>query len=357
MTAPTNSSLAVKQNGTDKAIVSPTVTKARELAQRIKYMIVNGNRLADAEVFALAQYSAANDLNPFAGECYYLPGTGPCPGIVGWRKKAQEQLNFEAAAQNETGAHMWTDDRPANIGEARFDPKAGDIAVVVTLHDFLSNKRWRQAYFTTLRELKALGYEQEEAKTEAKLMVGPEPVWTGIGVVFAGETFGKSEKFDRYERAKKRAEKVALRKRFPRVNLPEPVDADEDVIDVQYSDMDKPEETRSINQNLAELGFPPEPEKISGAPVGVASPEIQGYVEPGELVDLPQEDDPEDEQPTDTDPYADLKTEAAADPVKAFWHLQQRIGFDKKDAQAIITGCKGDMPKAFAALLRNAPPA
>jgi phage RecT family recombinase len=57
------------------------------------------------------------------------------------------------------------------------------------------------------------------------------------------------------------------------------------------------------------------------------------------------------------DPYADLKELAKTKIADAFWNLQKRIGYSKEDAQAIITGCKGDMPKAFAALLRNAPPA
>jgi recombination protein RecT len=57
------------------------------------------------------------------------------------------------------------------------------------------------------------------------------------------------------------------------------------------------------------------------------------------------------------DPYADLKELAKTKITDAFWSLQKRIGYSKEDAQAIITGCKGDMPKAFAALLRNAPPA
>lgn len=238
----------------------------KEMARRIKYMIVNGNKLQDQEVYALATYATTNDLNPFAGECYYLPGAGPVPGIAGWRKKAQEQLDFEAARQN-TQAHFWIEVREATQDEAPH--KDGDIAVHVTLHDWLSNRRWRTSLFETLRELKDLGFPHSDALRTAKDMVGPEPVWTGIGTVYAAEKFGKDgqpEKWSRRERAEKRAEKVALRKRFPRVNLPEPSGqvVDADAIDVQYSEQEQqaelPEGKKAdTNQILAELGFAPEP--------------------------------------------------------------------------------------------------
>lgn len=235
--------------------------KARELASRIKYMIVNGNRLQDAEVFALAQYAAANDLNPFAGECYYLPGSGPCPGVAGWRKKAQEQLEYEADREGAKGAHFWTEDRAAEPGETMFNPDKGDIAVFVTLHDWLSNTRWRKAIFETMRQLHDFG--QDATIEAAQRFVGPEPVWTALGVVYGSEKFaadGKAEKFDRYERAKKRAEKLAIKKRFPRVNLPEPAQADaaHDVLDLR---MIEPERQRlPEGQIMAELGYAPEPQ-------------------------------------------------------------------------------------------------
>lgn len=228
--------------------------RAREIATRVKYMIQNGRKLEDQEVYALAQYCAANDLNPFAGEAYYMPGAGPVPGIAGWRKKAQEQLNWEAENQKELGAHFWCDVREATTEEAKHDPNRGDIAMFVTLHDWLSNKRWRRAFFETVRELKELGYSLEDANAQAKVMVGPEPVWTGVGTVYAEENFGKGEKFNRAERAAKRAEKIALRKRFPRVSLPEPAGAEHDAYDGEWTEAE-PAPRKSEADLLGDLGY------------------------------------------------------------------------------------------------------
>ena len=38
-----------------------------------------------------------------------------------------------------------------------------------------------------MRELKELGYSLEDANAQAKVMVGPEPVWTGVGTVAAAK--------------------------------------------------------------------------------------------------------------------------------------------------------------------------
>lgn len=244
--------------------------RAREIAQRVKFMIQNGRKLEDQEVYALAQYCAANDLNPFAGEAYYMPGAGPVPGIAGWRKKAQEQLNWEAENQKELGAHFWCDVREATTEEAKHDPNRGDIAMFVTLHDWLSNKRWRRAFFETVRELKEIGYSLEDANAQAKIMVGPEPVWTGVGTVYAEEIFGKGEKFNRAERAAKRAEKIALRKRFPRVSLPEPASAEHDAYDGEWVEAD-PAPRKSEAELLGDLGYDAQPApKQPAAPVTVS---------------------------------------------------------------------------------------
>lgn len=236
-------------------------TKARDLASRLKFMIANGNKLEDKEVYALAQYSAANDLNPFAQECYYLPGIGPCPGIVGWRKKAQEQLIWEAEKAGVNGAHFWIESRDAQPGEAVFDPSK-DIAVIVTLRDWLSSSRWRHEVFETARQLKEFG--SKDPMQEAKDFVGPEPVWTGAGVVYGSENFGARDKFDRRERAAKRAEKIALRKRFPRVNLPEPIGAEVDFVDASFSE-EQTRPTHTESENMRALGFDVDPEPAQTA--------------------------------------------------------------------------------------------
>jgi hypothetical protein len=237
-------------------IESPTIHKAREFASRLKFMIVNGNKLEDREVYALAHYSAANGLNPFAQEAYYLPGTGPVTGIVGYRRKAQEALNEECEHYNiKDPQRFWVETREATPDEALFD--ANDIAVFVTLHDSLANKAWRQSYFETARELKALG--EEKYFEVAKEFVGKEPVWTGVGVVYASESFsapGKKEKFDRFERAAKRGEKIALKKRFPSLQQFESAEDDHaDAISVSFVEQEELPESVDVDATLEELGY------------------------------------------------------------------------------------------------------
>lgn len=254
------------------AIAAPSdaqTLQARSMAKRLKYMIVNGNKLSDAEAYALAWYSTCNGLNPFAQECWYLPGIGPCPGIAGWRKKAQEQLEYEARSAGMGSANYWIDIRDALPSESTADPSRGDIAYHITLHDWISNSRWRHGYFETIKEAQSAGYTFEEARTIAQQMVGPEPVVTAVGVVRADESFGKSEKFDRHERAQKRAEKLALRKRFPRLDAIMQIsaeDVDQDVVDAAFADVEDVEDgkpPRQINEILSDLGFDPETHKTT----------------------------------------------------------------------------------------------
>lgn len=195
--------------------------KRDTLARQIKLMIQNGKQLQDHEAMALAQYAVATDLNPFAGECYYIPQVGPTPGIAGWRKKGQEQLEYEAEKAKETGCHFWVEDVDLTEDEKKY-VRDGDVACSVVLHDSVSNHRWRMAYLEMAKELTNIG--DKNALENAKNFVGKEPVWTGFGIVAFEEKFSydnKPEKMTRKERALKRAEKIAIRKRFPRIDLPE----------------------------------------------------------------------------------------------------------------------------------------
>jgi hypothetical protein len=246
---------------------------ARGLAQRLKYMIVNGNKLSDNEVFSLAQYAASTGLDPLAQECWYIPTKGPGPGIAGWRRKAQEQLEYEAQLSGEKDpGYIWTSYENAQSGECVFDPQK-DIAYKVILRDSRTQKIWRDSLKETIAMLREAlqGFNATPADfwkvvDEAKKLIGDEPIWIGYGVVFGDENFGKG--FDRHERAKKRGEKLALRKRFPRLRLPEPVGVD-DVVDsedynVVMQEPEKlPEPRKTVEENLTELGFEPDqkPEK------------------------------------------------------------------------------------------------
>jgi hypothetical protein len=249
------SELAVK--GTEQ--VSHTQLVAREFAQRLKYMLVNGQKLADHDVFALAQYASATGLDPFSGECWIIPGKGVCPGIAGWRKKAQEQLEYEAVTAKEDGAHFWVEFTEAVPGDCVFDPTKGDIAYVAILRDSITQHRWRLSVIEASKEFMAMGAKFDESMKQARDLVGKEPVWIGHGVVFSGENFGGNDKFDRRERAQKRAEKLALRKRFPRIHLPEPEGVN-DVVDAgEFSIAVDEIKPRSVEENMKALGFGDEP--------------------------------------------------------------------------------------------------
>ena len=228
------------------------------VAERLGLMIVGGKKLSPDERMALAAYSLATGLNPFAGECYYLPGVGPGPGIAGWRTKADEQLEYEAAKAGVPAARSYCEYVEPGEGEARFDPAKGDIAVKAILRDTLTRAEWEKRRFKYFLEMATAGLKDGAWEIAGEL-VGPEPVWTAVGVVRGDEKFsydGKPEKMDRYERACKRAEKAAIRKRFPRVSLPEPSGWDTDMIDAVGIEVQA--EPRPEGQILAELGFGPD---------------------------------------------------------------------------------------------------
>ena len=245
-----------------KALVLPN-----KLAEDLKAMIYNGKRLADAEALALAQYAVATQLNPFVGECYYLPGIGPGPGIAGWRKKADEQLEYEARRAAEPMARFWAEYTEPTTGETG-DLAKGDIAVKAVLHDTLTKTAWEKRVLSAYIELVKAKVGDWDA---ARSLVGTEPVWTAIGIVRANENFGR-DAMPRYERACKRAEKAAIRKRFPRIDLPEPAGFDADIIEGSFTVDEAPR--RTPEENLSELGFnmqpepqPEEPPVSEGEPV------------------------------------------------------------------------------------------
>lgn len=234
---------------TNTKALSFTMIDPQQLAQRLKLMIANGKAMSDPEAMALAQYSIATDLNPFTGECYYMTGVGPGPGIAGWRKKAEEQLEYEAHRAAEPIARFWCDyEEPVNGETGNLNP--GDVAVKAVLHDTLTKNAWEKRTLSHYIEL-VKNDIKENAWDIAKELAGPEPVWTAIGIVRAGENFG-GDKMNRYERTCKRAEKAAIRKRFPRVNLPEPQGFDPaDVVETTFVEQPK----RTEAEIMADLGY------------------------------------------------------------------------------------------------------
>jgi hypothetical protein len=226
-----------KEIVTKQKAVTFIVQDPAHLAGRLKNLIVNGKKLSDEECLALAQYSVATDLNPFVGECYFLPSIGPGPGIAGWRKKAEEMMAFEAEKAKIPAAKFWCEYLKTDEGEAHYIPEKGDIAVKAILHDEISRTKWEKRILGYFIDLIKNGVAKDEGWKLANELAGSEPTWSAVAVVHGSENFGPTEKYDRYERCCKRAEKLAIRKRFPLINLPEPVGFDESYIDAEARDI------------------------------------------------------------------------------------------------------------------------
>lgn len=193
----------------------------QEVVNRLRSMIVNGKKLNDNEVMALAVYSTMNDLNPMNGEAYFLPGSGPIPGIQGYRKKARLSLRMEAAENKVRGAYFTEDytriDDPKIAGH---EPDKGDIAFQCTVRDLVSLQGHTDMLVSAVKGLVQDGVDVDTAYRIAEKIAGKPPEWTAIGIVYGSENFGSKEMFARVERARKRAAKLAIKKRWPSLDLP-----------------------------------------------------------------------------------------------------------------------------------------
>lgn len=250
-----------------------------EIANRLKLMIMGGRQLVAPEAMALALYAKHTGLDPFNGEAYYIPGKGPGPGIMGIRRKAFEQLEYEASMLRDSPpARYWLEEVTSTPEELdTCEPEKGDIHVTVVLRDSITHHQWEQSVWSKF--LQMLGQTQgaipESACWDrAVTATGAEQSWRGNGCVWHTESFGKDgvEAFDRRERALKRAEKVAVKKRFPRLTLPEPAGWDEDsVIDARVRVVENPQMSARVPRRdeaniLNELGYSVSPVVVESTP-------------------------------------------------------------------------------------------
>lgn len=74
----------------------------KNMANAIKLRLPGGDKLSVPEAFALATVSIGYGLNPFNGECWYIPGSGPMVGIKGLRKAARYEVKKQ-------GGNYWVD--------------------------------------------------------------------------------------------------------------------------------------------------------------------------------------------------------------------------------------------------------
>ena len=220
-------------------------------ATRIGYMIKGGSKLNDSERMALAQVALVTGLNPFIGEVWYIPGSGPMVGIAGARRLDNERVESK-------GGYTWETYDSVPPEEAGASPQEiPNIAAAfkVTIHDSTATAQYQKMFADTLKMLREAVTQDPFA--EAKEVCGNRPEWVGYGFSLRGE----SSRMGKVQLARKRAHADALKKRIvipfggtvADTDAAPGYDVDAEAIDMEYP------EKKSELQNLSELGFDSEP--------------------------------------------------------------------------------------------------
>lgn len=225
-------------------------------ANRIGYMVKGGNKLNDNERMALAQVALATGLNPFIGELWYIPGSGPMVGIAGARKLDNQQVTAK-------GGYTWEESISVDPEEAGASPeqvKNVAAAFRVEIHDSAATAQYQALFSDTLKMLRESGSKDPFA--EAKEICGPRPVWYGYGFALSNE----SSRMSKPQLARKRAHADALKKRIVipfggQVSEHEAApgyDVDAEAIDMEFEPPKDQEE--SINQLMGTSKAVPHPD-------------------------------------------------------------------------------------------------
>lgn len=284
--------------------------QVEETARKLMKLTPGGKNLDINKATELAVFSLVNGLNPFEGEAYNGE-MGCVAGVAGYRRKAREYLLELYGPQ----ANYSIEYVPATTQEADFNPDNGDVAWKVILHDSEREKGWMRQVIENLKGLKDAGMEDEHQRyTIARELAGPRPSIEAVGVVKANEHFSgidwenwdkkitkkdangntlyKPESWDRNERAKKRAEKQAIRRMYPvgvriigDAEMGEAVDATVREVAAEVSThlsavsaaMKDP--ARTVDSTLKELGIDPGPAPAPAAPDGPPEPEYVDVVD------------------------------------------------------------------------------
>jgi hypothetical protein len=263
-------------------LASESEEEIRSMTQKLMRLTSGGRNLSGNQAAELAIYCWMTDLNPFNDEAYYMQNVGPRPGVAGVRRKAQDYLAATSSTQDD---RFWVEFFEAKPGEGEFDPNKGDIAYKARLHILGVKQDWMDRRLRVYEALTEGGMDANDAWRVTVDEIGPEPVWEAVGVVDYRENFegkptekrpeGTPDKWDRHERAKKRAEKWAIRKAFPAVIIPDPMfeefQVDGEIIDVIVKDVEEdfanrvafpePGQVKKTAQKQAE-----EPEKVDKPP-------------------------------------------------------------------------------------------
>jgi hypothetical protein len=307
----------------------------RSMTAKLMRLTPGGRKLSTDNAANLAVYCFMTDLNPFNGEAYWVDGAGPIPGVAGVRRKALEYLAITSTPDD----RFFVEFRDAQPGEASYDPDKGDIAKHATLRIRSVSEHHQQNIMRIFAELVQAGVDSDVAWDRAERLGGSEPLWTACGVVDHRESFsreagtkgpndkGTVDKWDRHQRAEKRAEKWVIRKAFPSVLLPDIELGDASHIDATIVDA-------IVRDVSAELASPPAPR-----PEGVILEEL-GYTEPSAAAtEEPEPDKPESEPvPEGNGPEPEHKQQVARswEPEFVKVLMEDKIAQHPKQAVAIL---------------------
>lgn len=283
------------------------------MAGKVMRFAPGGNRLNKEQAITLSVYAWMTDANIFNGEAYWTD-TGPQLGIPLYRRKAKE---YNRVMGGDEDWDYKVNFRLAEPHEGDFDPDKGDVAWVCELTDTKAEKEWQNTYVRFFNMLIEAGAPYKEADQRALHMAGPRPVWSSVGVVSHKEHFSaidyedwktktpktdedgeierKPEMWDRNERAKKRAEKGALKKRYPDLIIPAFYESYDDNVSktivevskrVDDAEENRKEKIKNLNPDdiLAELGYD---------------------IEDGQYKDVPPPEEPPHDPLWDTDAHGD----------------------------------------------------
>lgn len=312
--------------------------KLRRMTRKLMRLTPGGKDLTMDQAAQLAVYCWMTDLNPFNNEAYWMDGVGPYPGVAGYRRKALEYLAITSSPDD----RFYCDFRDAMPGEGNFDLDAGDIARHATLRIRSVSEKWNQNILRIYTQLTQAGMDTEKAWERAERLGGPEPVWTAVGVVDHREKFsraagtkgpndpGTPDKWDKVQRAEKRAEKGAIRKAFASVLMPDVDMGEQASIDANIVDAI----VRDVTEELA-AKTPPRPEAEILAELGYIDTRA---AEPA--ADEEQAEEPAPEPEPAEEPAAAQAPEHAPGKswdgafVKAL--MEERVAQHPKQAVAIL---------------------
>lgn len=187
------------------ALVYGEKTELTALANRIKTMVPGGKNLNDSEAMAFAQVAHLTRLNPFIGEIWYIPGSGPMVGIRGSRRYGNEQVKNEGGPDA-----FWFPSFIACSPEEAGAPAGVKVAAAFRceIHDSASTRQYQKMLTETIQVFRDGG--APDPFGEAVKVVGPKPTWVGWGY----STPDEKSRMNKQALAKKRAEADALKRRF-----------------------------------------------------------------------------------------------------------------------------------------------